>query len=63
MLMSENFQKLITTPAVTRAQIQYFGRTRIPTSRPFDDNGSHETEPHDLLTPEEIEFISRRDSF
>jgi predicted pyridoxine 5'-phosphate oxidase superfamily flavin-nucleotide-binding protein len=61
--MSENFLKLLTSPAVTRAQIHYFGRPRIPTSRPFDDNSSHGTEPHDLLTPEEIEFISRRDSF
>jgi len=62
--MSENFQKLVTTPAVTRAQIHYFGRARIPSSPgSWADNGSSETEPHDLLTPEEIEFISRRDSF
>jgi hypothetical protein len=27
------------------------------------ENGTTETEPHDLLTPEELEFISRRDSF
>lgn len=62
--MSENFQKLVTTPAVTRAQIHYFGRAQIPlSSTPPADNISGETEPHDLLTPEEIEFISRRDSF
>jgi predicted pyridoxine 5'-phosphate oxidase superfamily flavin-nucleotide-binding protein len=62
--MSENFQKVVTTPAVTRAQIHYFGRARIPSSpTPSTDKGSSETEPHDLLTPEEIEFISRRDSF
>jgi predicted pyridoxine 5'-phosphate oxidase superfamily flavin-nucleotide-binding protein len=62
--MSENFQKLITTPAVTRAQIHYFGRPRI-SSPPVSSagNGTDETEPHDLLTLEEIEFISRRDSF
>jgi len=62
--MSENFQKLVTTPAVTRAQIHYFGRARIPSSPgSWADNGSSEAEPHDFLTSEEIEFISRRDSF
>src|SRR6266581_6268914 len=62
--MSENFQKLVTTPAVTRAQIHYFGRAPIPSSPgSWADNGSSETEPHDLLTAEEFEFISRRDSF
>ena len=62
--MSENFQKLITTPSVTRAQIHYFGRPRIssPTT-PSTGDGTSEIEPHDLLTLEEIEFISRRDSF
>jgi predicted pyridoxine 5'-phosphate oxidase superfamily flavin-nucleotide-binding protein len=62
--MSENFQKLVTTPAVTRAQIRYFGRGRADSPPiPALNNGSRKTEPHDLLTPEEIEFISRRDSF
>jgi predicted pyridoxine 5'-phosphate oxidase superfamily flavin-nucleotide-binding protein len=62
--MSENFQKIVTTPAVTRAQIHYFGRLRAaPPPGPSADNGRNETEPHDLLTPEEIEFISRRESF
>ena len=62
--MSENFQKLVTTPAVARAQIHYFGRARVPSSPiPSAGNGSSDTEPADLLTPEEIEFISRRDSF
>jgi predicted pyridoxine 5'-phosphate oxidase superfamily flavin-nucleotide-binding protein len=62
--MSENFQKLVTTPAVTRAQIHYFGRPRVSSSPgPSSDNGTSETEPCDLLTSEEIEFISRRDSF
>jgi Predicted flavin-nucleotide-binding protein structurally related to pyridoxine 5''-phosphate oxidase len=62
--MSENFQKLVTTPAVTRAQIHYFGRARIPSSPGSSaENGLSQPEPHDLLTPEEIEFISRRDSF
>jgi len=62
--MSENYQKLVTTPSVTRAQIHYFGRSRVASaSVPSAGNGSSDTEPHDLLTPEEIEFISRRDSF
>jgi uncharacterized protein len=62
--MSENFQKIVTTPAVTRAQIHYFGRPRVASTPVLlADNATSETEPHDLLTPEEIEFISRRDSF
>jgi uncharacterized protein len=62
--MSENFQKIVTTPAVTRAQIHYFGRPRVASSLiPSIDIAASDTEPHDLLTPEEIEFISRRDSF
>jgi predicted pyridoxine 5'-phosphate oxidase superfamily flavin-nucleotide-binding protein len=62
--MSETFQKIVTTPAVMRAQIHYFGRSRVPSSpTPLVDNGTSDTAPHDLLTLEEIEFISRRDSF
>src|SRR5215813_13294301 len=62
--MSENFQKIVTTPAVTRAQIHYFSRPRVASPLiPSINNGTTETEPHDLLTPEEIEFISRRDGF
>jgi predicted pyridoxine 5'-phosphate oxidase superfamily flavin-nucleotide-binding protein len=63
-VMSENFQKIVTTPAVTRAQIHYSGRPRVASPLvPSIDIAASETEPHDLLTPEEIEFISRRDSF
>ena len=61
--MSENFQKLVTTPAITRAQIRYFGRPRVPASPDSCQNGSSENTTPDLLTSEEIEFISQRDSF
>jgi predicted pyridoxine 5'-phosphate oxidase superfamily flavin-nucleotide-binding protein len=62
--MSENYQKLVTTPSVTRAQIHYFGRPRVVSPAvPSTGNDTDETEPHDLLSFEEIEFIARRDSF
>ena len=62
--MSENYQKLVTTPSVTRAQIHYFGRHRVVSPAvPSTGNDTDETEPHDLLSFEEIEFIARRDSF
>jgi predicted pyridoxine 5'-phosphate oxidase superfamily flavin-nucleotide-binding protein len=55
--MSENYLKLATTPAVTRAQVHYFGQPRrsLSPATPAD--------PRDLLTAEEAEFISQRDSF
>src|SRR5437870_3482662 len=62
--MSENYLNIVTTPAVARAQIHYFGRPRNPSSPDSrGETGSLKSEPHDLLTSEEIEFISNRDSF
>src|SRR5215831_19250363 len=55
--MSESYLKFATTPAVTRAQIQYFGQPRRSSS------ATTSSEPRDLLTAEEAEFISQRDSF
>jgi predicted pyridoxine 5'-phosphate oxidase superfamily flavin-nucleotide-binding protein len=61
--MSENYLKLVTTPAVTRARIHYFGRPRVLAAPNLSENGSSGNTARDLLTPEEIEFISQRDSF
>jgi predicted pyridoxine 5'-phosphate oxidase superfamily flavin-nucleotide-binding protein len=61
--MSENYLKLVTTPAVTRAQIHYFGHPRMLAAPDLSENGSCGNTARDLLTPEEIEFISQRDSF
>jgi predicted pyridoxine 5'-phosphate oxidase superfamily flavin-nucleotide-binding protein len=63
-LMSENFLNIVTTPAVARAQIHYFGRLRNPSSPDSSaNNASIGSEPCDLLTSEEVEFIASRDSF
>ena len=51
--MGQNFLKLMTTPAVGRAQAQYYGRAQTAAGAP---------EP-DRLGEDETDFISRRDSF
>jgi predicted pyridoxine 5'-phosphate oxidase superfamily flavin-nucleotide-binding protein len=51
--MADKFMQLVLTPAVQRAQDQYFGRHQVVRDAP-------ETNP---LTPDEAEFIASRDSF
>jgi uncharacterized protein len=67
--MADNFLNLVTTPAVARARAHYYGRavTAYPgapaSSLPFTEAPPGETREPDPLGPEEIEFISQRDSF
>ncbi len=51
--MAQNFLKLVTTPAVARVQAHYYGHA--PTV-----GGASERDP---LGVDEMEFITRRDSF
>jgi predicted pyridoxine 5'-phosphate oxidase superfamily flavin-nucleotide-binding protein len=51
--MADKFMQLVLTPAVQRAQDQYFGRHQVVQDAP-------ETNP---LTPDEADFIASRDSF
>lgn len=52
--MAERYLKILTTPAVARAQAHYYGRA---VSSMEDNHG------RDPLGPEEQEFIAARDSF
>jgi uncharacterized protein len=62
--MSENFLKLVTTPAVARAQAHYFGHPRDTTlAGSAAETTSSDSGPRDPLTTDEIDFISSRDSF
>lgn len=51
--MAQHYMELALTPAVQRAQDKYFGRHYAPTTATALDH----------FTPEEVDFIGRRDSF